>query len=115
MVNSKQGPHERRGLTMLTSKQMRILDRAIADLGRTDLAELLARIRAARRAEFHDHIREVISGLAESRQLRRARINEILTEVREGKEEWQRQRLAIARAKADHHEKSHRHRPRDHE
>jgi hypothetical protein len=99
---------------MLTPKQMRILDRSIADLGRTDLAELLARIRAIRDAEFRDHMREVVSGVAESRELRRVRINEILTEVREGKEEWQRQRRAIARAKTEHHEESHWHRPRHH-
>jgi hypothetical protein len=100
---------------MLTPKQMRILDRAIADLGRADLAELLARLRAIREAEFRDHMREVISGVAESRELRRVRLNEIRTEVREAKEEWQWQRRAIAWAKADQHEKSHRHRPGDHE
>jgi hypothetical protein len=99
---------------MLTSKQMRILDRAIADVGRTDLAEFLARLRAIRDAEFRDHMRKVISGVAESREFRRARINEITTEVREAKEEWRRQRRAIARAKTEHHEESHRHRPRHH-
>ncbi len=103
------------GLSMLTPKQMRVLDRAIADLGRTDLAELLTRLRAIRDAEFRDHMRQVIRGVAESRALRRARISEILAEVREGKEEWQRQRRAIARAKAEHYEESHRHRPGDHE
>jgi len=100
---------------MFTPKQMRALDRAIADLGRTDLAELLARLRAARRAEFHEHVRDVTFRVAESREIRRARINEILTEVRESKEEWQRQRRVIARAKTEHYEKSHRHRPRDDE
>jgi len=100
---------------MFTSKQMRVLDRAIADLGRADLAELLARIRTARAADFRDHIRDVRLRIAESRHLRRARINEIFTEIRESKQEWQRQRRAIARARTDHDEKSDRHRPGNHE
>ena len=103
------------GLTLLTSKQMRILDRAIADLGRTDLAELLARLRAARQAEFREHIREVIAGMADSRELRRARINEISTEVRQAKEEWQRQLRALQWLKWKRDEQGNRHRPRDDE
>ena len=103
------------GLTMLTSKQMRILDRAVADLGRTDLAELLARLRAARGAEFREHIRELIAGMADSRELRRARINEISTEVREAKEEWQRQLRALQWLKWERDEQGNRHRPRDDE
>jgi hypothetical protein len=100
---------------MLTSKQMRILDQAIADLGRTDLAELLARLRAARDAEFREHIRELVAGMADSRERRRARINEISTEVREAKEEWQRQLRALQRVKWKRDEQGSRHRPRDDE
>ena len=98
---------------VLTSKQMRVLDRAFAELGRTDLAELLARLRAARAAEFREHIRELVAGMAESRELRRARINEIRTEVREAIEEWQRQSRALQRLKWERDEQGHRHRPRD--
>jgi hypothetical protein len=100
---------------MLTPKQMRVLDRAIADLGRADLAELLARLRAARRAEFRDHTRELIAGMAESRECRRARINEISTEVREAHEEWQRQLRALQWLKWKRDEQGNRHRPRDDE
>jgi len=103
------------GLTVLTSKQMRILDRAICDLGRTDLAELLARLRAARDAEFREHIRELIAEMAESRELRRARIDEISTEVREAKKEWQRQLRALQWLKWKRDEQGSRHRPRDDE
>ncbi len=103
------------GLTVLTSKQMRILDRAIADVGRTDLAELLARLRADRDAAFRQHIRELMAGMAESRQLRRARINEIRTEVREAQQEWRRQLRALQRLKWKRDEQGHRHRPRDDE
>jgi hypothetical protein len=100
---------------MLTPKQMRVLDRAIADLGRADLAELLARLRADRDAEFREHMREVIAGMAESRELRRARIKEISTEAREAKEEWQRQLRALQWLKWKRDEQGNRHRPRDDE
>jgi hypothetical protein len=100
---------------MLTPKQMRVLDVAIADLARTDLAEVLARLRAARHAEFREHIREVIAEMADSRQLRRARIKEISTEVWEAHEEWQRQLRALQRLKWKRDAQGHRHRPRDDE
>jgi hypothetical protein len=100
---------------MFTPTQMRILDRAIADLGRTDLAELLVRLRAARDAEFREHIRELIAGMAGSREFRRARINEIFTEVRQAREEWQRQLRALQRVKWDRDEQGNRHRPRHHQ
>jgi hypothetical protein len=100
---------------MLTSKQMRVLDRAIADLGRTDLAELLARLRADRDAEFREHMRKLVVGMADSRELRRARINEISTEVREAEEEWQRQLRALQWLKWKRDEQGNRHRPRDDE
>jgi uncharacterized coiled-coil DUF342 family protein len=103
------------GLTVLTSKQMRILDRAIADLGRTDLAELLARLRAARDAEFREHIRELVAEMADSRERRRARINEIRAEFREAKEEWQRQLRTLQWVKWKRDEQGSRHRPRDDE
>jgi len=93
----------------------RVLDRAIADLGRTDLAELLARLRADRDAEFRQHIRELIAGMADSRELRRARINEIRAEVREAQEEWQRQLRALQWLKWKRDEQGNRHRPRDNE
>jgi len=96
---------------MFTSKQMRILDRTIADLGRADLAELMARIKIAREAEFRAHIRQLIAGMAESRQRRRARINEISREVRESQEEWQRQMRALRRLKWESSEQGNRHRP----
>jgi hypothetical protein len=94
---------------------MHILDRTIADLGRTDLAEVMARIRAARQAEFRAHIRRLIAGMAESRDRRRARIHEISREVRESKEEWQRQLRALQRLKWESHAQGNRHRPRNHE
>ena len=100
---------------MLTSKQMRILDQTIADLGRTDLAELMARIRTARGAEFRAHIGRLVAGMAESRERRRARIDEISREARECKEEWQRQMRALQRLKWESSEQSHRHRPRHHQ
>jgi hypothetical protein len=102
-------------LTRLTSKQMHILDRTIADLGRTDLAELMARIRAARQAEFREHIRQLVVGMAESRERRRARITEISREVRESGEEWQRQLRTLQRLKWESNEQGNRHRPRNHE
>ena len=85
---------------MLTAKQMRTLNRAIADLGRSDLAELMTRIRTLRDAQFRDHIREVTYRMEEARLLRRARIAEIRAEVREFQEEWRRQQRRIAEAKA---------------
>ena len=85
---------------MLTAKQMRVLDRAIAELGRSDLVELMKRLRTLRDAQFRDHIREVIFRMEEARLLRRIRIDEICAEVREFQEEWQRQRRRIAEAKA---------------
>jgi hypothetical protein len=100
---------------MLMERQLRILGRAAAEVGRTDLAELLARLRAARDAEFREHIRELIAGMAESRERRRARINEISTEVREAKEEWQRQLRALQWLKWERDEQGNRHRPRDDE
>jgi len=102
-------------LRRLTSTQMRILDRTIADLGRTDLAVLMARIRVARQAEFREHIRRLVAGMAESRERRRARINEISREVRESREEWQRQSCALRRLKWESDEQGNRHRPRNHE
>ena len=84
-------------MTRLTSRQMHVLDRAIADLGRRDLAELLVRIRAARQVEFQAHLCQLVAEMAESRERRRARIDEISAEVRESKEEWQRQLCALQR------------------
>jgi hypothetical protein len=98
---------------VLTSKQMRVLDRAVADLGREDLAELLARIRADRAAGFREYMRKLVAGMAESRELRRARINEIRAEVRGAIEEWQRQSRALQRLKWERDEQGNRHRPRD--
>jgi hypothetical protein len=92
---------------------MRVLDRAFAELGRTDLAELLAHLRASRAAEFREHIRELVAGMEESRELRRARINEIRAEVRGAIEEWQRQSRALQRLKWERDEQGNRHRPRD--
>lgn len=100
---------------MLTSRQMRILDQAVAGVGRTDLAELLAHIRSAQDAAFREHIRGVMAAIAESRELRRARINEISTEVRDAKEEWQRQLRSLQRLKWERDEQSRWHRPRDHQ
>ncbi len=99
---------------MLTPKQMRILDRTIADLGRVDLAELLARIRSVRHAQFREHLREVMSRVREARARRRARIREIQTEVWESRQEWQRQLRQLQRLKWDH-EQGNRHRPRYHQ
>ena len=100
---------------MLMERQLRILGRAAAEVDRTDLAELLARIRSARAAALREHIHDVMAEMAESRQRRRARINEISTEVREAKEEWQRQLRALQWLKWKRDEQGYRHRPRDDE
>jgi len=76
---------------MLKANQIRALERAIAEAGRTDLAELTQRIRVARKAEFEEHIRRLIRQIKTDRRLRRDRIREIRVEVRDFKSEWQRQ------------------------
>ena len=83
---------------MLKAKQMRILDWAIADAGRADLAELMRRIRRARRAEFEKHIRQLICQMEFDRRLRHARVEEIRSEVREFKDEWRKQLGRFRRA-----------------
>jgi hypothetical protein len=84
---------------VLKPKQMRSLDRAIASAGRADLAELMRRIRTARKAEFEEHIRQLTRQNKFDRRLRQARIEEIRSEVRESKDEWMRQVQRIRRLK----------------
>ena len=86
---------------MLKPKHMRSLDWAIADAGRADLAELMRRIRAARKAEFEEHIRQLIRQIEFDRRLRQARVDEIRTEVREFKDEWRKQVRRFQRAKTE--------------
>jgi polyhydroxyalkanoate synthesis regulator phasin len=86
---------------MLKPKHMRSLDWAIADAGRADLAELMRRIRAARKAEFEGHIRQLIRQIEFDRRLRQARVDEIRSEVREFKDEWRKQVQRFQRAKTE--------------
>ena len=84
---------------MLKPKQMRSLDWAIADAGRADLAELMRRIRAARKTEFEEHIRQLVRQIEFDRRLRQARVDEIRSEVREFKDEWRKQVRRFRRAR----------------
>jgi len=86
---------------MLKPKQMRSLDRAIADAGRADLAELIRRIRRARKAEFEGHIRQLTRQNEFDRRLRHATVDEIRTEVKEFKDEWRKQVRRFQRAKTE--------------
>jgi len=86
---------------MLKAKQLRSLDWAIADAGRADLAELMRRIRAARKAEFEAHIRQLVRQMEFDRRLRQARIEEIRSGVRESKDEWQTQLRRFRRARTE--------------
>jgi hypothetical protein len=86
---------------MLKAKQMRSLDWAIADAEREDLAELMRRIRTARKAEFHEHIRQLVRQIEFDRRLRHARVDEIRSEVREFKDEWRKQVRRFRRARTE--------------
>jgi polyhydroxyalkanoate synthesis regulator phasin len=86
---------------MLKPKHMRSLDWAIADAGRADLAELMRRIRRARKSEFEGHIRQLIRQIEFDRRLRQARVDEIRSEVREFKDEWRKQVRRFQRAKTE--------------
>ncbi len=86
---------------MLKPKQMRSLDWAIADAGRADLAELMRRIRRARKVEFEKHIRQLIRQIEFDRRLRQARVDEIRSEVKEFKDEWRKQVRRFRRARTE--------------
>ena len=113
---------------MLKARHLRTLARAAADLGKTELSELVARIQAARLAQQRAEMRQLAFRIQADRAARHAEIHLLIDEFeeahasrrheldglrvdvreelaeyaaanREAREEWQRQLVAIERAR----------------